>query len=199
MMPAAPVVSPPALAPALLRLPRGLAACDIAFGDFDALADWDLAGRRPRVTAEPRASRVTVAVRRMRPIGRSARGRITLAADRCWTIECGHGLADVTIDASRPAFAGLAVAGGTSRLRVLLGVPAEPVRLRFAGGASHVELVREPGLAARLRFAGAHAGVRVDGARHTSGRGGDVTAGAGRTLLECEFESGAAHVSLSEA
>ena len=198
-MPAAPVVSPPVLAPALLRLPRGLAACDIAFGDFDALADWDLAGRRPRVTVEPHTGRVTVAARRAGPLGRPARGRITLAGDRRWMIECGRGLADVTIDASRPAFAGLAVAGGTSRLRVLIGLPAEPVRLRFAGGASHVELVREPVVAARLRFAGAYAGVRVDGARHTSGRGGDVTAGPGRSLLECEFESGAAHVSLSEA
>jgi hypothetical protein len=195
-MPSAPVDLPPTVSPAVLRLPRGLAACDIAFGEFPALADCEFAGRRPRVTAEPAAGRLTVALRRATPFGRVARGRITLAADRHWSIECGRGMAGVTIDARHPAFAGLTVAGGTSRLRVLLGEPAAPVELRFASGASDVEIVRAPGTAARLRFGSAYTDVRVDGVRRASGRGAEIVSGDGRPLIECVFESAAEHVDL---
>jgi hypothetical protein len=198
-MSSASVAAPPALAPAVLRLPRGVAACDIGFGEFARLADWELPGRRSRVTADPDAGRLTVALRRTAPFGRSERGRITLAADRRWTIECGRGLADVTIDARHPAFGGLVVRGGTSRLRVLVGEPGLAVQLRFQGGAAHVELVREPGTAARLRFGSAFTGVVVDGMKHASGRGGDLTTGDGAALIECVFESSAADVVVRDA
>jgi hypothetical protein len=194
IMSPAPVDVPPALAPAVLRLPRGVAACDIGFGEFARLADWELPGRRTRVTADPEAGRLTVALRRTPPFGRFERGRVTLAADRRWTIECGRGLADVTIDARHPAFGGLVVRGGTSRLRVLLGEPELPVQLRFQGGAAHVELVA--GAAARLRFGSAFTGVVIDGMRHASGRGGDLRAGDGAAVIECVFESSAADVVL---
>jgi hypothetical protein len=192
-MSVAPVDSPPNAAPAVLRLPRGLAACDIGFAEFGTLADWEFAGRRPRVTADPVEGRLTVALRRATPFGRT-RGRITLAADRRWNIECGRGMAGVTIDARHPAFAGLTVAGGTSRLRVLVGEPVSPVALRFASGASDIEVVRAPGTAARLRFASSYTGVRIDGAGHASGRGGNLSAGEGPVLLVCVFEASAANV-----
>jgi hypothetical protein len=197
-MSVAPVDAPPNAVPAVLRLPRGLADCDIVFGEFPALADCEFAGRRPRITADPAQGRLTVALRCATPFGRGGRGRITLAADRRWSIECGRGMAGVTIDARHPAFAGLAVAGGTSRLRVLLGEPAAPVELRFASGASDVEIVRAPGTAARLRFESSYTGVRVDGVRHASGRGGEVVSGDGRPLIQCVFESSAAHVDLRD-
>jgi hypothetical protein len=198
IMSVAPVDSPPNAAPAVLRLPRGLAACDITFAEFATLGDWEFAGRQPRVTADPVEGRLTVALRRATPFGRGARGRITLAADRRWSIECGRGLAGVTIDGRHPAFAGLAVAGGANRLRVLVGEPAAPVELRFASGASNIEVVREPGTAARLRFASSYTGVRIDGVSHASGRGGTLSTGEGRPLVECVFEASAAHVDLRD-
>ncbi|HWM11069.1 MAG TPA: hypothetical protein VNO82_17060 [Solirubrobacteraceae bacterium] len=191
-MPLAPPESPPNLMPAVLRLPRGVAGCDIGFAEFAALADWELPGRRSRVTADPAAGDLTVALRRSFT---ARRGRITLAADRRWTIECGRGLAGVAIDARHPAFAGLVVHGGTNRLSVRLG---EPATLRFEGGASHVEIVREAGATARLRFGGAYSGVWVDGAEHASGRGGEITAGDGAPRIECVFASSAAHVVLRD-
>ena len=187
-------------APAQLILPRGLAGCTIEFADLPTLANWRFADRRPSVVVDEDDATLTVDDRRRTPFGRGARRRITLAAERTWRIECRRGLADVMIDARRPALGALVLTGGVSGLALRLGTPARPVELRFASGAAGVELQRAPGVPLSVRLLGSHTDVRIDGRRYWGAGGRDpIEIGdPAKPGVAVTFEAAATRVTIGE-
>ena len=98
---------------------------------------------------------------------------VELNADIPWDVEVRGGASRLTADLSGLRIGSLKVAGGASRLEVVLPASSGIVSVVILGGASNVAIRRPEGVAARLRVHGGATNLRFDD-RHIGAAGGEL-------------------------
>jgi hypothetical protein len=90
---------------------------------------------------------------------------VTLNARVPWDIEVRGGASNLVADLHELRLGSLSLAGGASRLEVVLPTPSGTVTVVVLGGASNVVIRRPNGVAARLRVGGGATSLRFDDRR----------------------------------
>jgi hypothetical protein len=98
---------------------------------------------------------------------------IALNAGIPWDVEVRGGASRLLADLSGLRLGSLKVAGGASRLEVVLPAPSGIVTVVILGGASNVAIRRPEGVAARLRVDGGATNLTFDD-RHIGAAGGEL-------------------------
>jgi hypothetical protein len=98
---------------------------------------------------------------------------VTLNAGIPWDVEVRGGASRLLADLSGLRLGSLQVAGGASRLEVVLPAPSGIVTVVILGGASNVAIRRPEGVAARLRVDGGATNLTFDD-RHIGAAGGEL-------------------------
>lgn len=98
---------------------------------------------------------------------------VALNASIPWDVQVRGGASRLTAHLSTLRIGSLKVAGGASRLEVVLPAAWGMVRVVILGGASNVAIRRPEGVAARLRVAGGVTNLRFD-ERHIGAAGGEL-------------------------
>jgi len=100
------------------------------------------------------------------------RAEVALNASIPWHIEVRNNTSRLTADLHDVNLGSLKLAGGASRIKVMLPIPLGTVPVRILGGASNVTIHRPEGVAARAHAGGA-TNLSFD-EKHFSAIGGDV-------------------------
>jgi hypothetical protein len=98
---------------------------------------------------------------------------VELNASIPWDVEVRGGASRLTADLRGLCLGSLNVAGGASRLEVVLPAPSGAVTVVILGGASNVTIRRPDGVAARLRVEGGATNLAFDD-RHIGVAGGEL-------------------------
>jgi len=98
---------------------------------------------------------------------------VALNAGIPWDVEVRGSASRLTANLSGLRLGSLKVAGGVSRLEVVLPAPLGTVTVVILGGASNVAIRRPEGVAARLRVDGGATDLRFDD-RHIGAAGGEL-------------------------
>jgi hypothetical protein len=98
---------------------------------------------------------------------------VVLNAGIPWDVEVRGGASRLLADLSGLRLGSLKVAGGASRLEVVLPAPSGIVTVVILGGASNVAVRRPEGVAARLRVEGGATNLTFDD-RHIGAAGGEL-------------------------
>jgi hypothetical protein len=98
---------------------------------------------------------------------------VALNAGIPWDVEVRGGASRLLADLSGLRLGSLKVAGGASRLEVVLPAPSGIVTVVIFGGASNVAIRRPEGVAARLRVDGGATNLTFDD-RHIGAAGGEL-------------------------
>jgi hypothetical protein len=98
---------------------------------------------------------------------------VALNASIPWDVEVRGGASRLLADLSGLRLGSLKVAGGASRLEVVLPAPSGIVIVVILGGASNVAIRRPEGVAARLRVDGGATNLTFDD-RHIGAAGGEL-------------------------
>ena len=98
---------------------------------------------------------------------------VVLNAGIPWDVEVRGGASRLLADLSELRLGSLKVAGGASRLEVVLPAPSGIVTVVILGGASNVAILRPEGVAARLRVDGGATNLTFDD-RHIGAAGGEL-------------------------
>jgi hypothetical protein len=118
-----------------------------------------------------------------------------------WEIELRGGASHVEANLADVAVSGVAVTGGASDVRLVLGRAAGVVPVRFTGGVSAVTVVRPDGVAARLRLTGGASSLAFDRQR-LGAVGGKLSLESpdyrtAEDRYEVEVTGGASHLEVS--
>jgi hypothetical protein len=166
-----------------------------ADGSMDELFRARFDGKVPDVGVEDG----TVAVR-YRPSLRPTRTEITLSGRIPWDIEGRWGMSHVVVDLEDLELVGLEISGGCSHAELRLSRPGRAVRVRFGGGASHVELIRPAGVPVGVHIGGGASKLALDDVRlgsvggKTDWRSPDYDEAAAR--YDIEIGAGASRVTV---
>jgi hypothetical protein len=98
---------------------------------------------------------------------------VELNASIPWDVEVSSGASRLLADLRGLRLGSLKVAGGASRLEVVLPAPSGAVAVAIVGGASNVAIRRPEGVAARLRVDGGATNLAFDD-RHIGVAGGEL-------------------------
>jgi hypothetical protein len=105
-------------------------------------------------------------------LGTKRRAEVALNATITWHIEARSSISRLTADLCKLRLGSLKLAGGASRIGIILPRPSGTVSIRILGGASDVTIHRPEGVAARAQ-AGGVTNLTFD-ERHFGAIGGDV-------------------------
>ena len=98
---------------------------------------------------------------------------VALNASIPWHIEVRGSISRLTADLSKLRLGSINLAGGASRIEVMLPRPSGTVQVRILGGASNVTIHRPEGVAARAHASGGATNLTFD-EKHFGAIGGDV-------------------------
>jgi hypothetical protein len=102
----------------------------------------------------------TVRIRHSR--ARRNRGRIALSGRVPWSIELRGGAARLRAELAEASVSEIVVGGGASHVDLHLPVPTRRVPIRFAGGVSHLSVLRPKGVPVHLSLGGGAARIALD-------------------------------------
>jgi hypothetical protein len=98
---------------------------------------------------------------------------VALNASITWQIEVHGSASRLTADLSEVRLGSLTLAGGASRIEIMLPRPSGTVSVLVLGGASNVTIHRPQGVAARAHASGGATNLTID-EKHFGAIGGDV-------------------------
>jgi hypothetical protein len=101
------------------------------------------------------------------------RAEVALNASITWHIEVRGSISRLTADLRKLRLGSINLAGGASRIEVMLPGPSGTVPVRILGGASNVTIHRPEGVAARAHAGGGATNLTFD-EKHFGAIGGDV-------------------------
>jgi hypothetical protein len=102
------------------------------------------------------------------------RAEVALSASITWHIEVRGSISRLTADLHEVRLSSLKLAGGASRIEVVLPRPSGTIPVRILGGAGNVAIHRPEGVAARVHASGGATDLTFD-ERHLGAIGGDVS------------------------
>jgi len=101
------------------------------------------------------------------------RAQVTLNASITWHIESRGSTSKLTANLCKLRLGSIKLAGGASRIGIMLPRPSGTVSIRILGGASNVTIHRPEGVAARAHVVGGATNLTFD-EKHFGAIGGDV-------------------------
>ena len=147
----------PGISSGRLVFERG-SANDLVLVDLD-MAELFL-GRFDGAVPRVEVAGGTVHIRHAR--ARCNRGRIALNGRVPWSVELRGGASRLRAELAEASVSEIVVGGGASHIDLHLPAPTRRVPIRFAGGVSHVSVLRPKGVPVRLSLAGGAARIALD-------------------------------------
>ena len=166
----------------------------------DRLFTARFTGRKPTVSV----AGGTVSIRYPAALNFRTRGDVALNPDVTWTIRIQGGADGLHADLARVGLSAIDIDGGASQVTLRLPSPGDTaIPIRIGGGASHVTILRPPGVVARLNISKGAADLAFDEQRFGA-IGGEIqlesppTAG-GTGRYDIDIGSGASHLTVATA